>query len=503
MSGRPVPSPPEVTVTAVPGSRALRPSRWIFGNRGQRSASARIFRQVSGLKPYRPDARLAAMGRLRRAWVLAGAVLVLAGAGCGSGPASAPMRLDAGPAAAALVDPVHVSVSGLPPAGLVTVQARALDRQGQPWVSAAVFRASATGTLNLATAVPVSGSYHVADAAGLLWSLHPASGATPATGFTVSAAGFTVRLDVLTGGRVRASATLQRELLGTASTLTVRRDGFAGTLYTSAAVKPGAPAVVVLGGAEGGQDAAPAIGLAMSGYPALALAYFDEPGLPQCLCSIPLEYFARAVSWLRAQPAGRGRPVVLYGASRGAEAVLLLASYLPHLADGVVASSPTAAINPANNVAQGPAWTFGGQPLASVQNIPVTRIRVPLLMGDGGQDAVLGLRGSGQHHHGRTARLPRPRASHQPVLPRRRALRLRLPPVLPVLHHHRRGGARRQRASRRPGHRAILDPHDHLPQPPHNPPAHALLTQRSTPGRQIGPVAEPLASASHSRLPAR
>ena len=80
--------------------------------------------------------------------------------------------------------------------------------------------------------------------------------------------------------------------------------------------------------------------------------------------------------------------MVLYGASRGAEAVLLLASYLPHLADGVVASSPTAAINPANSAAQGPAWTFGGQPLAPVGNIPVTRIRVPLLMGDGGQDAV-------------------------------------------------------------------------------------------------------------------
>jgi BAAT / Acyl-CoA thioester hydrolase C terminal len=55
---------------------------------------------------------------------------------------------------------------------------------------------------------------------------------------------------------------------------------------------------------------------------------------------------------------------------------------------GVVASSPTAAINPANSVVQGPAWTFGGQPLAPVGNIPVTRIRVPLLMGDGGQDVV-------------------------------------------------------------------------------------------------------------------
>ena len=330
------------------------------------------------------------MGRSRyRAWGLAGAVLVLAAAGCGGGsPGAPPVRLNAGPAAAALVDPVHVSISGLPLAGLVTVQARALDKEGQPWVSAAVFRASATGTLNLATAVPVSGSYHTADAAGLLWSLRPAPGTTAGAGFSTSAAGFTVRLQVLTGGRVRATATLQRRWQVTLSAQTVRQDGFDGLLYTSAVVRPGASAVVVLGGAEGGYDAVPAAALAMAGYPALALAYFGEPGLPQCLCSIPLEYFARAISWLRAQPAGRGRPVVLYGASRGAEAVLLLASYLPHLADGVVASSPTAVINGAVSAAGGAAWTFDGQPLAPVGNIPVTRIRVPLLMGDGGQDVV-------------------------------------------------------------------------------------------------------------------
>jgi dienelactone hydrolase len=312
---------------------------------------------------------------------------MLAAAGCGSGPPGAPVRLDAGPAVAAFVDPVHLSVAGLPPAALVTVQARALDQRGQPWVSAAVFRASAAGTLNLATAIPVSGSYHTADAAGLLWSLHPAAGSQP-SGFSLAIAGFTVRLEVLTGGHMVATATLQRRWQVTTSVQTVRRDGFAGLLYTSPAVRPGAPAVVVLGGAEGGEDAAVAAGLATAGYPALALAYFDEPGLPQCLCSIPLEYFARAAGWLRAQPAGHGRPVVLYGASRGAEAVLLLASYLPHLADGVVASSPTAVINPAGNVVSGPAWTLGGQPLEPVGNIPVTRIRVPLLMGDGGQDAA-------------------------------------------------------------------------------------------------------------------
>jgi hypothetical protein len=222
-------------------------------------------------------------------------------------------------------------------------------------VSAAVFRATATGTLNLATAAPVAGSYHVADPGGLLWSLHPAPGTNQAAGFSPPAAGFTVRLQVLTGGRVRATATLQRQLPVTTSVQTVRRDGLAGTLYTPAAVAPGTPAVVVLGGSGGDEDVLPALGLAMSGYPALALAYFGEPGLPQCLCSIPLEYFARAVGWLRSQPAGRGRSAVLYGASRGAEAVLLLASYLPHLADGVVASSPTAAVNGVVSVVAGPA----------------------------------------------------------------------------------------------------------------------------------------------------
>ena len=434
----------------------------------------------AGLRSRCAEARLQALGRWRyRAWGLTGAVLVLAVAGCGGGsPGAPPVRLDAGPAAAVVVDPVHVTVTGLPPAGLVTVQARALDREGQPWVSAAVFRASAAGTLNLAAAVPVSGSYHTADAAGLLWSLHPAPGTRAATGFLTSAAGFTVRLEVLTDGRIRATAALQRRWLVMVSVQTVRRDGFAGLLYTSAAVRPGAPAVVVLGGAEGGYDAVPAAALAMSGYPALALAYFGEPGLPQCLCSIPLEYFARAVGWLRAQPAGRGRPVVLYGTSRGAEAVLLLASYLPHLADGVVASSPTAAINGADSAAPGPAWTFGGQPLPPVGNIPVTRIRVPLLMGDGGQDAVwdsaaaastiMGeLRGSADHAP--ATNLYYPGAGHY---------YFGFPPYFPFFTATE-VAAGRQRASRRPGHRAVLDPHDHFPEPPRDPPAPGSRRRKS------------------------
>jgi hypothetical protein len=179
------------------------------------------------------------------------------------------VRLDAGPAAA----PLHVSVGGLPASGLVTVQARTTDYQGRPWDSSAVFRASAAGTLNLATAVPVSGSYHAADAAGLLWSLHAAFTTSTDTAFVASLTGFTVRLDVLTAGHVVASATLRRQLPEPASTQTVRQDGFAAKLYTPATVKAGAPAVVVLGGYPGDEDIPVAQGLALSGYPALAVGY--------------------------------------------------------------------------------------------------------------------------------------------------------------------------------------------------------------------------------------
>jgi dienelactone hydrolase len=327
-------------------------------------------------------------------WGTACAVLALATAGCSStGPSSTAVRLDAGPATATAVTSFHVSVSGLPPSGLVTMQARTADDQGRPWQSAATFRAGSRGTLNLTSAAPVSGSYHTADVGGLLWSLHPAFSTGPDTGFVASRTGFTVQLTVLTGGHVRARATLKRLLPATSSTPTVAKDGFTATFYPPVSARPGAPAIVVIGGYPDDEAIPVAQGLAMSGYPALAVGYFNEPGLAKCQCSTPLEYFARAVSWLRAQPAARGRQIVLYGGSDGTQAALLLAAYEPHLTDAVVLSSPTDIIHGAFG-GSGPGWTYGGKALPAGTLIPVSKIRVPVLMGDGGQDAVWDSAGS-------------------------------------------------------------------------------------------------------------
>jgi dienelactone hydrolase len=185
---------------------------------------------------------------------------------------------------------------------------------------------------------------------------------------------------------------LRRLDVAPVSTETVSQEGFAGTFYAPPRPpRPHAPAVVLIGGSEGGEPFLQASALADAGYPTLAVGYFAEPGRPKCLCDIPLEYFARAVRWLRARPVAVGRPVILIGVSRGGEGALLIASYEPHLFDAVVASSPSANVNgPYGQDASAArsAWTWRGKPLPIGMEIPVNQIRVPLLIGDGGVDAI-------------------------------------------------------------------------------------------------------------------
>ena len=240
---------------------------------------------------------------------------------------------------------------------------------------------------------------------GLFWSMRPDRRAAEGAYFWTGTARSASSSAWLAAGHRQASVRLSRALSG-------RRFGAArepprGRVLRRVSFRLrrrrcGGPRLLVLGGSEGGLSGTlVAALLAAHGYPALALAYFNAPGLPAQLSDIPLEYFARALRWLRAQPQVDPGHVLTLGVSRGSEAALLLGAYYPRLVDGVIASVPSDVAICSYPDCNGPAWTLHGRPLpytfqfdnphpvddpAAV--IPVERIRGPVFLDCGGADAV-------------------------------------------------------------------------------------------------------------------
>jgi dienelactone hydrolase len=283
-----------------------------------------------------------------------------------------------------------IVIRGLAPHALITVTARS-ERPDGTWSAGARFRASSAGVVDLTASAPLSGSYRGVSAMGLFWSQRLVDRGSDPPG--TAGGRFVSMLTVSVGAKTLASARVT-QLPGAPPApvpATVATHGFAGR-YFPAAGAARHPAVIVWGGAEGGLGDGPAKAalLAAHGIPALALAYIGEPGLPCSLENVTLEYFARALEWLREQPQVAPGRVWIEAGSRGTEAALLAAAQWPSLVHGVVAVSPSAVVGGSNTGTCPPvgdvAWTLGGAPVPDGQPIPVQNIRGPVMLLTGGDD---------------------------------------------------------------------------------------------------------------------
>jgi dienelactone hydrolase len=188
----------------------------------------------------------------------------------------------------------------------------------------------------------------------------------------------------------KASATKDARRIGLPASVRVDTErpgesGFYGEWFAPSGSRDHT-AVLLLGGSEGGLPTVLPAVLAAHGYPVLALAYFGEPGLPQVLERIPLEYFHRALLWMRQQPEVDPKRLVTFGISRGGELSLLLAATYPDLVHGAVGYVPSSAANPGLPDRAEPAWTHRDKPVLG--DIPLSRISGPVFAVGGGDDML-------------------------------------------------------------------------------------------------------------------
>lgn len=247
-----------------------------------------------------------------------------------AGSAEPVIRLDVTPLRAPMDAEITVRVLGAPPGGQATVSACFTDAAGQEWQSAATFTADRSGTIDLRRDPPLPGSsYTGIDPMGLVWSMRPAGPPNPRAARD-RLAPQQLAVAAHADGTSPATAGVTRLFVSDGLTRTeVREHGLVGVLYRPAGDRP-LPAVLMLGGAEGGLHEDAAALLAAHGYVVLALAY-GMPGLPQTLTSIPVEYFGTALAYLRDRADITAGQIAVHGVSKGGEAALLIASIYPEI----------------------------------------------------------------------------------------------------------------------------------------------------------------------------
>ena len=290
-------------------------------------------------------------------------------------------RLVLSPAAEVLAgDPVTLQVEGLAPGAEVSLRSSRVVRQftgaQRLFQAEARFRADERGRIDLAQQAPVSGSYVGADARGLFWSMSgtplPADGLAPGQ----------VRFELRQGERTLDQQTLQ--IRPHRADVQQRPAGeFPGAQFATLPGSAKRPALILLGGSEGGSAItrdAPV--WASRGYAVLALPYYSPggwspsgptppelPGLPATFTDIPVERLAQAQAWLAAQPEVDASRIGVIGTSKGAEFALLAAVQMPWIRS-VVAIVPSDVVweGWGDGIAPGSRASFAwkGQPYAFV-----------------------------------------------------------------------------------------------------------------------------------------
>ncbi len=281
----------------------------------------------------------------------------------------------------ALINP---TIQGAVPGSCLSWKLSVEDDAQVTWQSHASFQISPEeGRMRLARAQPHQGTYLRAHPMGLFWSMRPQSGEDVAfQKRDLSPLRYRLEIEDQQGARLLESSFV-RTLID--SDVTVEKldassgPGLAAEFYFKGEESlANRPVTLIFGGSGGGMDFSrrAAALLASRGIPSMALAYFAYPGRPPELAHIEIEYFEKALRWLKARVGNEKASITVMGGSRGGELALILASLYPSEIHQVIARVPSHVV-----WAQGaPSWVYQGSPLCHVPMLAVREIQAEFEM---------------------------------------------------------------------------------------------------------------------------
>lgn len=277
-------------------------------------------------------------------------------------------------------EPIKISAMGMQPREAVTFHLIKKINEERYLASWASFRADQHGKVALDELAPDHGTYRGIDGMALFWSMKPVTKNVMTQYFDntsiqtehrdeLSPQALLVLLEM--NDKVVAHQVITRHWMSDdIRKLNIREAGLTGSFFYSQDMNP-RPAIMVVGGSEGGINEKTAALLASHGFTVLSLGYFGLESLPKQLRDIPLETIQTALTWLHNRPEVQAGGIGIHGTSRGSELALWSATLFPDIHAAVSLSGSAVSfcgIVPwTDQPTLPPAWTYQGQPLPYLQ----------------------------------------------------------------------------------------------------------------------------------------
>lgn len=155
----------------------------------------------------------------------------------------------------------------------------------------------------------------------------------------------------------------------------INENGFQASYFVKDDLK-NKTAIILIGGGQWGYYWAQEF--AKKEMVGMSIPYIGKEGLPNLPEEIELEYFEKAINWLRKQPEVDRTKIVLMGASRNAELALIIASTFPEIVGGVIAYAPSSVswsntVLPYNSNELKASWTYKGM---DIPYVPMKKLSV-------------------------------------------------------------------------------------------------------------------------------